>query len=553
MIANVQIYAKSFGSTTLYRDLDVKFQAGEKVGLIGRNGTGKSTLLNILAGVDTDYDGKIDFKKGLVMVSSRQEHHDFEDQKVIDYVAHDLPEYSKLKHIIDTYPETMEGKNHLINEYSEALERFTQMDYFNVEEDIEQALDVYQVPKEKIYGKISELSGGQKRMIELVKVQRAQADLALIDEPTNHMDYVAKASFIDWMKRTKDTVVVITHDRDVLGEVDRIIEIRDGKAYVFNGNYDAYLKQNTMQVSSQLNEYQITKQRIKNLKDAVIRFRRLKERARDPGTISQFKRLEQEATKELATLEAQEKPTFWIDKDSAQGVKSKISDAYSEHKTKNIRINTQTKKSRSNLKLIDVHKLSLGYTDMPLFKDMTFDLREGERIEVKGRNGVGKTTLVQAILSLAKNEPVSSKVFDGHIDLDKSINIGVYEQELPHSYMDISLTEAIDRSYREKDLNVTDQQIMQLMGDYLFNPHSDGDKPVSKLSGGQKARLQLISMLAGRPNVLILDEPTNHLDLPSIEELEMALNNYHGIIIYISHDSYFTQKIGGKVVSIGKQ
>ena len=549
MIAHVSIRSKSFGNQELYKDLDMKFQANEKVGIVGRNGTGKTTLLNILSGEDTDFDGNVHIKKNLVLVSSKQEHHDHEEEEVIDYIAAGLPEYTALKHKMDTLPEKMESKPHLMQVYSDALDRFTQLGYFNVESDIAQALEAYQVPAEKIDGLINELSGGQKRMVELVKVQRSKSQMALIDEPTNHMDYVAKSSFIDWMKQVNTTLIVITHDRDVLAEVDRIIEVRDGQAYAFKGNYDDYLKENTIQVTSQLNEYQVTKQRLENLKESIIRFRRLKDKARNPKTVSQFKRLENNAIDELAQLEEVDKPSFWIDKESASNMKSKVTDAYDEHKARNITIRTKKSDSKSSIKLIDVHKLSLGYEE-PLFDNTSFQLREGDRLEIKGRNGVGKTTLVKAILASAGGQKISSTVYGGDIVLDKVIKIGVYEQELAQEYLKGTLSSAIERTYRDKDLKINDEKIKQLMNDYLFDPHADFDKPVTTLSGGQKARLQLVSMLAGEPNVLVLDEPTNHLDLPSIEELEDALNQYQGAIIFISHDSYFTKNLNASVLTI---
>jgi ATPase subunit of ABC transporter with duplicated ATPase domains len=549
MIAHVSIHTKSFGNNVLYKDLDMKFVAGEKVGIVGRNGTGKTTLLSILSGEDKDFDGNVHIKKHLVLVSSKQEHHEHENEKVIEYIAAGLPEFSDLKHKLESIPEQMEKKPHLIQVYSDALERFTQLGYFNVESEIIQALQAYQVPEAKVHGKISELSGGQKRMVELVKVQRSNAHMSLIDEPTNHMDYVAKASFIEWMKNTNSTIVVITHDRDVLAEVDRIIEIRDKQAYTFKGNYDDYLKENTVQVTSQLNEYQITKQRLENLKEDIIRFRRLKERARNPKTISQFKRLENNAVDELASLEKLDKPSFWIDKESAGSMKSKVTDAYGKHKARNITIRSKSSASRSSLKLIDVDTLALGYDDV-LFENVSFQLREGDRLEIRGRNGVGKTTLVKSILATSHSDPLPAQVYAGTITLDPSVRIGVYEQELADAYLKGSLSSAIEKTYRDKDLKISDEKIMQLMNDYLFDPHADFDKPVTSLSGGQKARLQLISMLAGDPSVLILDEPTNHLDLPSIEELEDALNKYHGAILFISHDTYFTKNLGASVLTI---
>lgn len=550
MIAHISIANKGFGDKQLYKELDIRVQAGEKIGLIGRNGTGKSTLFNLMTGIDKDFDGEINLGKNIVMISSRQEHHGFEDKTVLEYILGDLPEYSKLKHVIETYPEHMGESNHKMQLYSDALERFGTLGYYEIESDVERALSDYQLEININTKKLGELSGGQKRMVELVKVQRARGDLALIDEPTNHMDYIAKASFVNWFKAAQEAVVVITHDRDVLGVVDRIIEIRDGKAYSFKGNYSDYLKSNTQNISSQVNEFENAQRRITNLKADVTRFRRMKERSRDPGTIHRFKSLEQRATKELAELSQTEKPTFWIDRESAEDLGTKMSESYKEHKSRNIRVRTKTSSDKSEKRLIKVEDMSLGYDGSPLFVPVSFEMRIGGKIELKGRNGAGKTTLVQAILKTVAGEKIAPTVFSGFVEYEPRLRIGIYEQEIDAKYLTMSLNDAIEHIYRAKDLSITGEKIKQLLSDYLFNPHTDALMPLEKLSGGQKARFQLINMLAGDPQVLILDEPTNHLDLPSIEELEDALSQYHGAILYISHDSFFTKNLGGEVVQV---
>lgn len=549
MIAHINIREKSFGHNVLYSGLEMRVEPGEKLGLIGRNGTGKTTLLNILTGEDTDYDGEVQLKKGTVMIASRQEHHGHEDKNILECILSDLPEYVRLKHIIDTYPTHMGDNEDKMQKYSDALERFGQLGYFEVEGEIIEALKAYQIPEERANSLIKELSGGQKRMVELVKVQRARADLALIDEPTNHMDYVAKASFIKWFKSAPEAVVVITHDRDVLKEVDRIIEIRDGKAFSYSGNYDDYLRVNAVKIVSQVNEYGVTQRRIANLKEDIIRFRRLKERSRDPGTIGRFKSLEQRAEAELEELQKLEKPSFWIDRDSAEKLNDKMSSAYEKHKTRNIKVRSRSAETRSSRLLVDVGKLTLGY-DAPLFQSVSFQLREGDRLRLHGRNGAGKTTLTQAILAKAENHQSECTIFSGTIAVERELRFGVYEQEIKPEMLGMTLAQAIEKAFVDKKVAVSDQKVKQQLSDYLFNPATDGDIPLRQLSGGQKARVQLISMLAGDPQVLILDEPTNHLDLPSIEELEDALSKYHGAIIFISHDSYFANNIGGQSLKI---
>ena len=550
MVISIDIAEKSFGDKILYRDLHMEIQDGEKIGLVGRNGTGKTTLLHIMTGEDSDYDGNVRLKRGAILIGSRQEHHGYEELSVLEYILDDLPEYTKLKHILDTYPTTMGESNRKMHIYSDALERFSQLGYFEVEAEIIEALSAYQVVEDKATGPLKNLSGGQKRMVELVKVQRARAHLALIDEPTNHMDYVAKKAFLKWFKSAREAIVVITHDRDVLQAVDRIIEIRDEQAFSYPGNYDDYLRVNAVKITSEVNQYSLVQRRIANLKENVIRFRRLKEKSRDPGTIQRFKSLEQKAAKELAELEKTEMPTFWIDRDSVEELSDKMGAAYQKHKAKNIKVGAKSAESETSRLLVEVQKVSLGYDEQPLFSDISFSLREGDRIRLHGRNGAGKSTLVKAIIAKVQDKQLESTLFAGTILCERELNIGVYEQEIDEKYLSMTLGGAIEQAFMAKDVQIGDQKIKQLLGDYLFNPATDADVPMQRLSGGQKARFQLMNMLAGDPHILVLDEPTNHLDLPSIEELENALETYHGAVIYISHDSYFARNVGGDTILI---
>ncbi|MCA9339535.1 MAG: ABC-F family ATP-binding cassette domain-containing protein [Candidatus Saccharibacteria bacterium] len=548
MIADISITEKSFGPKILMTGVKFSVDDGEKVGVVGRNGVGKSTLFGIVAGTDTDYTGEVIFKRGTTVVATAQEHHVSNDQTVLQYVLAGLPEYAELSRIIETYPETMGDNMRLINEYSEALERFEQKGYYQIESDIEQELENFQLSG-VAHRPLSSLSGGQKRLVEVVKVMHSDAHLALLDEPTNHMDYVAKKQFIDWLSGAREAMLIITHDRDVLKHVDRIIELKDGGCASYKGNYDAYLKQNAVHTGTAMNEFEMIEKRIANLKVKVLDYQRLKEKARNPATIQKFKRLETISRKELAELEAKEKPTFWIDKDSVESLNYKVAGQYEKFKARNIRMKLKRDQSRSNHVLVEAKDVALGYGDAPLFEGVNIDLREGEAMELRGRNGAGKTTLIKALLSdrIGVGDP---KVFAGSLTLDSHVRIGIYEQEVSGEYFELSLFEAIERMYLDKGLSISTTKVRSLLADYLFT-ESDGKVPLSRLSGGQKARFQLISMLANDPGLLILDEPTNHLDLPSIEELETALEKYSGAILYVSHDNYFRDKIRGEIVQIG--
>lgn len=626
MIVDVNITEKSYGPKVLMTGVKFSVDAGEKVGVVGRNGIGKSTLFGILSGLDTDFTGDITFRRGTVIATTAQEHHGNGDQTVMEYILKGLPEYSELKHIFDTYPAHMGDDMKKIEAYTAALDRFGQKGFYQIEELVSEELKNFQMP-DAADRPFSTLSGGQKRLVEVVKVMHADADLALIDEPTNHMDYVAKQQFIDWMRDSKQAMLVITHDRDVLKYVDRIVELKDGGAVSYGGNYDAYLKQNASSTGNAMTEYEQVERHKVNLRDKVVQMRRLKEKARDPDTIKQFKRRENQAQAELDELEKVEKPSFWIDRDSVAQLDYKVADRYDKYKAKNIRLSIRDGSMRSQRKLVEARDLALGYGDALLFEGINIDLREGEAVELRGRNGAGKTTLIRALLaptsasdsalhppkrlhaahqiehaplapspafvsdrptangflswsasaraesspkgvpSLTRSEAVSEDLggeqtsdvgrasitfFDGTLTLDLHINVGIYDQEIAETYLELPLATAIERMYLDKGLSINETKVRQLMGDYLFTAN-DGEIPLARLSGGQKARFQIISMLANEPQLLILDEPTNHLDLPSIEELEMALERYTGAILYVSHDNYFREKLGGDVVQIGSK
>ena len=589
MIADTHITEKSFGDKTLMRDVKFSVDDGEKVGVVGRNGAGKTTLFGILAGMDTDYTGEVVFRRGITVASTAQEHHGLGDQTVLSYILAGLPEYTSLKKIIDEYPETMGDNMRKIEEYTQALERFDQKGFYQIEEKIARELDNFQLNGcgERPLGF---LSGGQKRLVEIVKIMHSGAHLALIDEPTNHMDYVAKQQFIDWMSsQPRQAMLIITHDRDVLGRVDRIVELKDGRVVSYRGNYDAYLKQNAQATAAGMNDFEQVEKRMTNLRQKALDYQRLKEKSRNPGTIQKFKRLENEARAELAELSEMDKPTFWIDKESAGQLDYKSAERYGKFKARNIRLSMKDAASRSQHVLVRVEDAAVGVGERILFEGVNIDLREGEAVELRGRNGAGKTTLIRMLLASRRGSdsslsdksivlrtalpdafdleetagrrtaaaapPSSARahapiLYSGNLFLDPQVRVGVYEQEIDERYLADPLETAIEKLYLSRNLPISDTKIRQLLADYLFT-EADRMTPLARLSGGQKARFQIIAMLANDPQLLILDEPTNHLDLPSIEELETALAKYSGAILYVSHDNYFRREIGGEVVQIG--
>ena len=563
MILSVEISEKSFGNKQLLSEVKFSVDLGEKVGLIGRNGIGKSTLFSILLGRDKDFSGEIIFRKNTTLASTRQEYSDVGEQTVLEFILNDLPDYARLRHQIETLPAKMGEDLRLIEKYTDALNAFHEKNFHFIEEKIKAELRDFGLQNFE-NRQMKTLSGGQKRLVDTIKIIHSNAQLALVDEPTNFMDFSAKKRFLDWMKSSPEAVLVITHDRDVLKNVDKIIEIRDGKSLIFHGNYDDYLRVNAFSTTNKIQDFESLQRRISNLKDKVREYQRMKERARDPSTIQRFKRLENSAREELLELEQIERPSFWIDKENVENLDFRAAKSYEKFKAKNVKIGMKAEAEKSRRSLIRVENLALGYGTLDdalagengakiLFENVNFDLKVGEKIEFFGRNGAGKSSLIRAILSEnpqnLNGENGDLAIYDGEFFRDETVKIGVYEQEIGAEFFELPLRQAIEKVYLSQKLSIAETKIRALLSQYLFT-EEDFETPIRELSGGQKARFQLIKMLASEPQLLILDEPTSHLDLPSIEELENALMNFAGAVIYVSHDDYFRQKIGGQVVKI---
>ena len=545
MILSVEITEKSFGNKQLLQNVKFSIDEGEKVGLIGRNGIGKSTLFGILLVRDQDFSGEVIFRKGSVIASTQQEYSGVGEQTVLDFILNDLPEYARLSKLLRELPEKMGENMALIEKYTDALNRFQEKNFHFIEDKIKAELRNFGLGGFE-NRQMKTLSGGQKRLVDTIKIIHSKADLALVDEPTNFMDSYAKNRFLNWMKNSNEAVLVITHDRDVLSKVDRIIEIRDGKTYIFKGNYDDYLQANMFSTTNQIQDFESIQRRIANLKDKVREYQRMKEKARDPSTIQRFKRLENKSREELANLEEIEKPSFWIDQSNVENLGFKAAKSYQKFKAKNVQIGIKDEETRSVRSFVRAENLALGYGSLEdalenkngakiLFENVNFNLKVGGIVEIFGRNGVGKTSLIKTIFG-AKNE--KAEIYDGKTFLDETARVGIYSPEISSDFFEMNLKDAIEKIYLDQNISITEEKIYRILHQYLFSTE-DFETPIRELSGGQKARFQLIKMLSNEPQILILDEPTSHLDLPSIEELERALKNYSGAIIFVSHDDYF--------------
>ncbi len=541
MILQTAGLTKTIGAKNLFNDLTFSIDDGEKVALIGRNGQGKTTLLKMLAGEDSDYEGDLELRKNLRTTLTRQEHITDNHIKAIDYILNSVPMYAEYGKILHDFEQELHTDIHL---YSKAQEYFTDHGYYYITDQILGTLKEFQISAEEANQPLVTLSGGEKRYIELARLMYSESELYLIDEPTNHMDYIGKGQFIEWMNSVDESMLIVTHDRDVLRHVDTIIELKDKKVYSFRGNYDYYLDLNTSQTTNSVKQYQNQLNRLEEAKKRVEWGNRMRAKSKAWKIRYDHWLREYEEIKAVTV-----KPSFWIDQESTEDLDKKVSESYHKFKEKNIAVAINSDKQRIT-QLLTVKDLSLGYDDSPLFSDITFSLRGGEHLFIKGRNGAGKSTLVKTIMSVSKNEVPDATMFDGQITIGTGVRIGEYQQEIDAKYLSLTLEQAIMSVYEANGLPIDDQKIKGTMAQYLFDTKVDARQKIENLSGGQKARFQIIKMLTANPNLLILDEPTNHLDLPSIEELEKSLLAFQGGIIYISHDTYFIEHMGGEVVEI---
>ncbi|GIW59857.1 MAG: ABC-F type ribosomal protection protein [Patescibacteria group bacterium] len=541
MLIKLTEIQKNVGAKALYKGVDLIIHPKERIGFIGRNGMGKSTLLRILAGLDHDFYGEVQKKTGVRVVMTLQEHTDLQQTTAMEYILREVPNYRDWESTIAAYES---GELNDLQAYADAVEGFSNHGYYFIKDLILQSLNDFQIAASLVTEMpLKNLSGGQKRFVELVRVMYSGAELLLIDEPTNHMDYVGKELFINWLSQNNDAVVVVTHDRDVLRSVDKIMELKEQRIFQFEGNFAKYLSQNTTQTTNDVISYQNKLRQLRDAEKKVEWGNRM--RAKSKAWKIKYDHFVRDYEKIKQSIE---KPSFWIDKESVEELDERVTESYEQFKERNVKIVMKTSAKVENL--LRVEHLSLGYQE-PLFREVHFEMKSGARIFIKGRNGAGKSTLVKTILATYKELSPPAKIFDGKIIFAPGVRIGEYEQEIQEKYLHVTLGEAIHEAYLEVGKDIDDQKIKQLLAQYLFDPKLDINAKMSELSGGQKARFQVIKMLCNDPNLLILDEPTNHLDLPSIEELENALQSFSGGIIYISHDQYFVKNMGGTTITIG--
>ena len=511
---------KSFGIDVILKDISFTVNIGDKIGLIGKNGTGKSTLFKILSG-QIPYDSGDIFMAKNMNIGYLKQDPDFDENKTIYEEC--IPIFKNIidmeKNLRDLELEISKYENHdspefkkLMNSYSNLLEEFNKNNGYGYKSEIRGVLKGLSFKDEDFNKPIYQLSGGQKSRLNIAKLLLKKPDILLLDEPTNHLDIDAIAWLENFLKNYSGTLMIISHDRYFLDQVvGKIFEIENHSIIGYEGNYTKFVEYKKDLYENQLKKYQQQQKEIERQEEMIRRFKQ-------HGTEKLAKRAKSRE-KALEKIDIVEKPTL------------------NNYRTR-IKFDTDIKSGREVLK---VQNLSKSFEDSPLFSNVNFDIYRGERVGLIGPNGIGKTTLFKILLGKLDYN-------GGNINIGHNVFLGYFDQEQSNLNEDNNL---IDEVCNENP-KISIPEARNLLASFLFT----GDevfKKVGDLSGGEKSRLSILKLMLSKANFLLLDEPTNHLDLPSKEVLEEALTGYNGTILTISHDRYFLNKVATKILEMSKE
>ena len=466
-ILNIEHVSKIFGEKTIFDDVSFGIQEGDKIGIIGINGTGKTTLLRMIAGVEEPDEGQIVKQNGIRLAYLPQHPVFPKDATVLSYAFDGIAE----------------------NDWT-------------LKSEVKSALNKLGITNHEM--KIEHLSGGQKKKVALAKTLTFSVEILLLDEPTNHLDSEMISWLEDYLKRYKGVVIMVTHDRYFLDKVtNRILEISRGKLYGYEANYSKFLEMKAereeMELASERKRQSVLRMELEWAKRGC-RARTTKQRAR------------------LERLEA------------LKNGKAPETDRLAE---------IDSVETRMGKKTIELHHVSKSYGERKLIDDFDYIVLKNQNLGIVGPNGCGKSTLLKMIAGLVEPD-------EGMIEIGETIRIGYFAQELPEmntSQRVIDFVKDIAEYIPTKDGRITASQMLER---FLFTPDMQY-APIEKLSGGEKKRLYLLSVLQAAPNVLIFDEANNDIDIPTMTILEDYLNSFQGIVITVSHDRYFLDNVVDRI------
>ncbi len=514
MILACQNIEKSFDGELLLQDVNFHIEEREKAALIGINGAGKSTLLKIIMGEISSDRGQVILAKGKTIgyLAQHQEissHLSIYDsllemkQHVLD-MERGMRELEKeMKHA------SGEALSRIMESYSRLTQKFEQENGYAYKSEITGVLKGLGFEEKDFDKQVSTLSGGQKTRVALGRLLLSSPDIILLDEPTNHLDMESIAWLETYLLNYPGAVFIVSHDRYFLDKVvTKIIELDNTKATVFTGNYSAYSEKKAQLRKAAYQAYLNQQQEIKHQEEVIAKLRQFNREKSIRRAESREKMLEK--------MEVLEKPQ---ETDAA------------------MRISLKPRITSGNDVLMVEH-LTKSFPSLPLFEDLNFTIKRGEKVAIIGNNGTGKTTILKIL-----NHVLSPDA--GTFRLGSKVHIGYYDQEHHVLHMEKTVFEEISDDYPK----LTNTEIRNLLAAFLFTG-DDVFKPISALSGGERGRVSLAKLMLSEANFLILDEPTNHLDIISKEILEDALNNYEGTVLYVSHDRYFINRTATRILEL---
>ena len=517
MILACQNIEKSFGGINLIHDASFHIEEREKAALVGINGAGKSTLLRIIMQEIPADSGEVILSRGRT-IGYLAQHQELDSaltiydsllqvkQHILDMELHMRRTEKQMKHAQG------EELDRLMETYSRLTHEFEMENGYAYKSELVGVLKGLGFPESDFEKEISTLSGGQKTRVALGRLLLSKPDIILLDEPTNHLDMDSISWLETYLLNYPGAVLIVSHDRYFLDRiVTKVIDIDNGKVSSFSGNYSAYSEKKAQLRRDAYQAYLNQQQEIKHQEEVIAK---LKQFNREKS----IKRAESRE-KMLDKIEVIEKPTE-VNASMRIYLKPRI---------------------ESGMDVLTVEHLSKSFPSLPLFSDLNFSIKRGERVAIIGNNGTGKTTILKILNELV---PADAGVFH----LGSKVHIGYYDQEHHVLHMEKTIFEEISDDFPK----LTNTEIRNLLAAFLFTG-DDVFKKIASLSGGERGRVSLAKLMLSEANFLILDEPTNHLDIMSKEILEEALRNYTGTVLYVSHDRYFINRTATRILELTNQ
>ncbi|AYW47444.1 ABC transporter [Tetragenococcus osmophilus] len=515
MLIQLNKIYKNFSGTPLFENLSLTINEQEKIGLVGANGTGKTTLFRLITGGEGVDSGTVSRKKGLKIGYVPQTFAE-SDLTVSNYLEESFFELQNLQQQLRTYEQKMtdpaENLDHIVSVYGKLQQEFEDAGGYELEDRIFTMLKGLGL-EGKASTAISTISGGERVRIELAKVLLQEADLLLLDEPTNHLDLAGIRWLENYLKTTKVAYLVISHDRMFLDQVtEKIAEIEEDTLIEYPENYSRYVELKKARIAEITKDYELQQREVQRIKRMIRRYRQWGNEGGDEAFFKKAKELEHRLAK-ITVVKPPQPP-----KRRLEGI---------------------DQAERSGKEVIVAKDIGKMMGEHLLFSDSTFTIYRSERTAILGKNGSGKSTLLQIILGKLLPD-------EGKLSLGASIKMGYLPQNITFEQPNQRVLSFV------KEFLPQEQEARQTLAHFGFYSE-DVQRRIKDLSGGERVRLYLLHLFHKQINVLILDEPTNHLDIYAREEIEDLLNEYTGTLLAVTHDRYFLQKNFNKLLVIEDQ